>query len=133
MTQPTSYKGLIESLSEIKSLTVNFDRAVSGTWPALRFPAAGRVLGAYVFADVAASGTNQIQVGLINGGVTGVGTITTAPQSNGTILAGSAYSLAVSTVGPEIYAAGELCMLNITTLNATTDVTVQIDYHIDAF
>jgi hypothetical protein len=131
--QPTQYGDHFESAAETKSIVVNIDRATNGNYPALRFPSKGRVLGAYVFADVAASGTNTIQISLLNGGVTGAGTIITAPATAGTILAGSAYALTITTGGPEAYDVGELCMVKLTTSNATTDVSVQVDYHLDAY
>lgn len=128
MSEVTWYDRSAVGPADTKSTVVHIDRAVSGHYPALRFPLKGHVIGAYVFADAAASGTNLVQVGLINGGVTGAGTIITAAQTSGTLVAGSAYSLTISTGGPDVYDVGELCMLNLTTTDSPTDVAVQIDY-----
>jgi hypothetical protein len=127
----TAFKNSYEPPDSVKSMVVHYDQALSQTVPALRFPNAGRVLGAYLFSDVSSSGTNLLQAGLKNGGATGAGTIQTAPLTNGTVIAGSAYALTINTGGPEIYQAGELCMLQVTTTMANTDFKVQIDYHLD--
>jgi hypothetical protein len=124
--------GRFYSPSEIKSVVVNFDQAVTGKWPALKFPVSGRVLSATLFINnEVSSGTNLLLAGLRNGGVTGAGTIITAAQTSGTILAGSAYAMTVATNGPDAYAIGELAMLDITTTLSPTDLSVQIDYLLD--
>lgn len=119
-----------EGRGEIKSVTPSYDIPTSQKVPCFRFPSAGRVVAAYFTATNASSGTNLLQVGLRNGGVTGAGTIITAPQSSGTVLAGSAYTLTVATGGPEVYAAGEWVLLDVTTTEPVTGLIAQIDYYL---
>jgi hypothetical protein len=130
------FKNIQEPLDSIKTVTISHDVPTIGTIPVLKWPGPGRVLGAYLVAKYSSSGTNVLRVGLIQGGnvLSGIGTTVVAPTNNGTVIAGSAYQLAVSTQGPEIFAAGDWLCLNIPagmTPNAGFDVT--IDYHLDAF
>jgi hypothetical protein len=121
--------GVFYGPDRIQSVVTNIDQAVDGHYPALVMPGDGYVVSAYVIADVDASGTNLIEAGLINGGADGAGTIITAAQvGGGGFLAGSAYALTIDNTGPEAYAEGEICMVNLSTDNAATDVSVQVNY-----
>jgi hypothetical protein len=128
----SSYRNKYEPADAIKSVVVSYDDAVSQTVAALRFPNAGRVVGAYLYASESSSGTNLIQAGLKNIGVNREGTIVTAPLTNGTVLAGSSYALGVATDGKEAYLGGEMLGLQIVTTMTKTNIDVQIDYIIDA-
>src|SRR5437588_7294297 len=123
--------GPYEPKDSVKTTHIVYDVPVSRDTPIFRFPVGGRVVGAYFTSGFASSGTNLLQVGLRNGGPGGVGTVQTAPQSTGTVVAGSAYQLAVATTGPEVFQQGDWLLLNVTTLLAQTDAIVQIDYHLD--
>lgn len=131
MTAPSSYKGKFEAADQFKSAVVSFTKALTGNYPVMRFQKAGRIVGAYFFPMDSSSGTNLLQVGIRNGGNAAGGTIQTAPQSTGTVVAGSANALAVATDGKEIYAEGDFVVANITTTIAPTNVVIQIDYVID--
>lgn len=135
MTQPTarSSDGSFESTGDVKTIVVNYDRAVTQNIPVLKFPGAGRIVSASISGEASSSGTNVIQVGLINGGVAASGTIQTAALSSGTLTVGTPVSMTVATDGKQNYAAGEWAVLQIVTANAITDVQVQIDYRVDNF
>lgn len=132
--QPSQYRGQFESSESVKTVTISHDVPTIGTIPKVRWPGPGRVLGAYLVANYSSSGTNVLRVGLINGGnvLGGLGTTVIAPTNNGTVLAGSAYQLVVSTQGPEVFNAGDWLCLNVPagmTPNSGFDVVV--DYHLD--
>ena len=120
--------GHYEGAGETKTVVVAYDIPSSKRIPAFRFPGKGRVLAAYFGAATSSSGTQLLQVQLLNGGVTGAGTIVTAPQTSGTVIGGSAYTLTVATGGPETYDTGEWVMLDVATTEPITGVTVQVDY-----
>jgi hypothetical protein len=129
-----TYKSTFEPADSVKQLVVSYDVPVAGNIPVMRFPSAGRVIGAYVVSKYSSSGTNVLIVGLKNGGDTlaGVGTIITATTNTGTVIAGSAYQLAVATDGKEQFATGDWLVLNITNvMTPNAGFTVSIDYHLD--
>ncbi|HWE81446.1 MAG TPA: hypothetical protein VG265_07335 [Gaiellaceae bacterium] len=116
---------------DTKSVVVNIDQAVNGSYPVLRFPARGYVQNAFIIGDVGTSGTNLMQASLINGGLDGSGTVITAPISRGTVLFGSAYTLTIDSSGPDSYNEGEWVMVKLTTSKTPTDLSVQVDFAIN--
>src|SRR5579862_6261933 len=103
MTQPSPYKGHFEAPDATRSIVVTFDLAQSANYPALRFPSPGRIVGAWFISNVSSSGTNLIRAAVLNGGVTGAGTIITGASTSGTVTAGSAYALSIANGGTELY------------------------------
>jgi hypothetical protein len=115
--------------ADVKSVVVNIDRAVNGNYPALKFALDGFVHAVTVFANVSTAGTNLIQAALVNAGAAGAGTTVVGQVSSGTLVAGSAYALTISpSAGAEVFAAGELAVVQLTTENVATDISVQIDW-----
>jgi hypothetical protein len=112
--------------AETKSVVVGVGQSTSGFYPAFKFPADGYLTGATLFSNA----DQDVQVGLLNGGADGAGSAVSAPQSAGSMAAGSAYALSVTPGGPEAYAGGELVLVDLTTSGAA-DCELQIDYVID--
>lgn len=134
--QPVSYGDRFESADSIKQLVVSYDVPVTGNQPVMRFPSAGRVVGAYIVSQYGSAGTNVLLVGLKNGGnvLGGIGTIVVAPTNNGTVISGSAYQLTVATDGKEQFKTGEWLVLNVANvMTPNSGFTLSIDYHLDAF
>jgi hypothetical protein len=132
--QPTSYQGIFESTDEVNTVTISYDTPVPGNMPVMRFPSAGRVVGAWISSQYSSSGTNVLLVGLKNGGNTlgGIGTVVTAPTNNGTVLAGSVYQLVVALDGKEQFAAGDWIVLNVANvMTPNAGFTLSLDYNLD--